>query len=221
MAALRSLPALLQALLAVDSQNTADDVFVEPSENILGGEVGASGCNVTHVSETPVAPVVDPANRIVTGPIVNGNGLTVEPCLFLGDGSEPAIAEGYYGELLDANSNPVKTFFYFLMEAEPNGAVANRGGLTTYEVSITRARCRNGDEIRIQGGVNVGDGTVTLTGFGFQPETVAVILDPVTGQGTYSHRGNIGTCPSEITATCDMGDGGDMEASVTADVSIR
>jgi hypothetical protein len=189
---------------ALGGVNTADDVFVEPSENIIGGECGGFGC--ASISGVPVVQLTD--SRIMAGPVVNGNGLQVSVTQIL-EGS-PAAAEGYYGTA----ANGVKTFYYFLMEAEGPLLAAN----SAYEISITRARCRDDDNIRILGGISATQGVVHIEGD--INEDVQIVVDEF-GQGTYSYRDDIsGNCPATVTVSY-TDNSGSAPAMATADTEIR
>jgi len=188
--------------------NTADDVFVEPAENIVGGVIISDGIGCLSdgcsVSGTPIKQLVD--SRIMAGGPVDPNGLTLSTITSGG----PAIAEGYFG-----NDG---VFYWFILETEGELAAA-RGG---YQISITRARCTHNKEMRVLGGTTApanGGGELTITGVNFNA-TVDIIVDPVTGESTYSIRDrDVGTCPSEIMVT--HGDETTGISTATSAVDIR
>ena len=211
----RSLPgfivvtAIINGLTAGDplnptGQNIAEDVFVEPAENVLLGEVTANdGINLS-VSGVALVRLED--TRIPSGAPIDANGLAIDLAT-TPVGSE-ASAEGYFGD--DG------IFHYFLIETvgEPV-ACAGTGCRPADAVSIARARCRDGDEIRVLGGVADVDGvlepSVFIEGFGTAP----VISDPATGEVTYSFRGTgVNVCPATVTVRYDS-------VSTTGDVDIR
>lgn len=211
----RSLPgfiggtAIINGLTAGDplnltGQNIAEDVFVEPAENVLLGEVTINdGVNLS-VSGVTLIRLDD--TRIPSGAPIDANGLAID--LATTQVGSEAAAEGYFGD--DG------IFHYFLIEAvgEPV-ACAGTGCRPADAVSIARARCRDGDEIRVQGGVADVDGelgaSVSIEGFGTAP----VISDPATGEVTYSFRGRgVNACPATVTVRYDA-------VSTTGDVDIR
>lgn len=178
------------AIITGDTTNgfsVATDVFVEPGENVLIGEISHNcstvACDGTgdqvFINGVEMGRITDA--RMLANPTANGTGLEVDMST-IAQGSSAAV-EGYYG--------PDNIFHYFLMEAE--------GGLVNPaidEVSISRARCRNGKDMRVLGGVSQTSGTVTIIDYGTTP----IIADAVTGLGTYSfRRNNINTCPSSVT----------------------
>lgn len=178
------------AIISGDSTNgwnVANDVFVEPSENVLMGEVTHSctsaACDSAgdqlFISGTEMVRIDDA--RMVANPAINGTGLEIDLSTVAQGGG--ASAEGYFGA--------DNLFHYFIIEAE--------GGLVNPaidEVSIARARCRDGKDMRVLGGVSQSSGTVTVINYGTTP----IIPDALTGLGTYSYRlNNINTCPESVT----------------------
>jgi hypothetical protein len=188
--------------------NTAVDVFVEPAENIVGGEVTTNLCSTAtcdgagesfSVSGTTMIRLDDP--RVPAGSAVNANGLIID--LTTTAIGSAAVAEGYYGA--------DNYFYYFALEAEGSPLVVGPADL----ISISRARCRDDNNIRVEGGVFDATGTftssVSIVGFGTAP----VIVDAVTGDGTYSYRGDIsGACPATVTSQY-------KEAYIDANVDIQ
>lgn len=202
--------AIINGLTAFDpgntlffGQNIAEDVFVEPAENVLLGEVTANpgdGVNL-EVSGVTLQQLDD--SRIPAGVPIDANGLAIN--LATTPLGAAAAAEGHFGD------NGV--FYYFLIETVGDSGCATCRPADA--VSVTRARCRDNDEIRVLGGVADVDGqlsaTVEIVNFGTAP----VILDPATGEITYSFRGNVnGACPATVTVDY-------AAASATADVDIR
>lgn len=167
--------------------NVAADIFAEPAENILIGEISHNCVTATcdgageqiFISGSEIAKISDV--RMLARPAVNGTGLEIDLST-VAQGS-PVAAEGYYG--------PDNLFHYFIIEAEGN--LINAAVDT---ISIARARCRNGKTMRIQGGVSQSSGVVTIINYGTTP----IVADAITGLGTYQfRRNNINTCPAEVT----------------------
>jgi len=190
--------------------NVAEDVFVEPSENVLLGEVSGNACftpscDAGGLTISGVTMVRLEDSRIPAGAPIDANGLAIDltttPVL------SEAAAEGYFVG---------NTFYYFALESVGQPVqCAGAGCRPADAVSIARSRCRDDDEIRVQGGVADVDGqlsaSVTIVNFGTAP----VIFDPATGEATYSFRGGInGNCPATVTVNYNL-------ASTTADVDIR
>jgi hypothetical protein len=203
--------AIINGLTANDPANItgldiAEDVFVEPAENVLLGEVSSQA--PFSISGVKMVQLTD--GRIPAGAAIDANGLIID--LATAPVGSAAAAEGYFGFAPDGTG----VFYYFLVEAEglPIGC-AGRGCRPADAVSIARSRCRDDDEIRVQGGVADVDGqlsaSVTIVNFGTAP----VIFDPATGEATYSFRDDInGNCPATVTVNYNL-------AVATTDVDIR
>jgi hypothetical protein len=192
----------------------ATDVFVEPSENVLIGNVTVSTCtnsvcagagNTLRIAGVRMTPIRDA--RMAVEPITNAFGFRVNltGANLVG---RSASAEGYFAR---------GRFWYFLMEVA-GAPLANRGR----EVSIQRAQCRDnagGIQLDVLGAVHTpatgrvqivdaNDGTV----FGGQN---AISAGGAFGAYTFRLRDNptFATCPTSVTARFGT-------AEATADVDI-
>jgi hypothetical protein len=174
---------------------TADDVFVEPAENVLIGVVTANSCSTTNcdgvgdslsVLGLPVSGLADP--RIAAGPIMNDFGFELDLRDHNAVGTT-AATEGYFGS--DA-------IFHYTGLSLGSAPLLNP---TTREVSIIRAQCRQRRgraELKVRGATHTpNSGTVTVVGFG----SAAVIPnadDPNFGLYNFA-RLAVGDCPTNIT----------------------
>jgi len=203
------------AIILGDTVTGAEDVFVEPAENVVLGELTANcmlgcadgnGVMEYYLALNGMKMVPNTDSRIPFIEAIDPNALVIS--LESAQVNQPAAAEGYYGE--------DNVFHFFALEAMGEPA-AGRGANA---ISISRAQCRNGREIRVQGGVFDADGVieaaVQIEGFG----NAAVALDPLTGELTYQLRVGInGNCPAQVTAT--YAETLDSTVSATADFEIR
>ncbi len=193
---------------ATATGNTADDVFVEPAENIIGGVISSDGIGCLSdgcsISGTPMKRLED--SRILAGDPVNPNGLAL---MTITNGG-PAIAEGYFGE--DG------VFYWFVLETEGELFAA----FNSYQISITRARCTHNKEMRVLGGTTApanGGDELTITGVNYNV-TADIFFDTATLESTYSLRDrDVGTCPPEVTTTYVDAQGN--SSTVTSIVDIR
>ena len=192
------------AIIIGDSEgpngNIAFDVFVEPAENVVLGVLqsvscgGAGHCDQTgdSVTVSGVTAYALTDSRIPAAPAIEGAGLTIDMNTALIGGL--AALEGYYAG---------GALYYFAMEAELDPALQSRPGegVSQNQVSVARARCRDGDEIRILGGVIDDDGNINgaidVLEIGDQSDAVPV-FDPATGVYTWSIRTDVGNCPETI-----------------------
>ena len=165
----------------------ADDVFSEPAENVVLGQVTSanctnSGCNqILNDGEDYFADYLIGNNGVVMLPIQDSRlaapDLLVDAFGFSLDlGADPnAIvgrefgAEGYYGDLnvrvdFDADDgvvDEVKALHYFLLTltgADP-ALLANPD---VAEIAVARAQCRDVDELEVRGGVHTALAEGTL-----------------------------------------------------------
>jgi hypothetical protein len=197
----------------------ADDVFVEPAENVIVGVVTEN-----------VPPVGEPVDNAPSGielqgvPVVflHDNRMPFDAvtdiCGFEIDSASltagiPASAEGYFGDRGDP------AFYAFLFEAE-GGTLVEEG----LQVSVTRARC-DGDGGRLEvigcSTVTAGDVRITAPGGGIVARADLEAGD--LGFGAYRARVDVedlpgGVCPSRVVARLTVG--GETAAD-PADVEVR
>lgn len=179
--------------LVINGVATPLTVFVEPSENVLLGEVTANGPDGLVVQGVPMVELNDP--RIPSDGVHNIFGFPILPSSIpVGTG---IAAEGYFAG---------GAFHHFLIEADAGTLVDTANPA----VSVTRARCVPGGELRVQGGAYLPDNATVevrnaLTGFVFG--TATAVPDPAApGFGAYLFRTSAtgaavnddGACPSEV-----------------------
>jgi hypothetical protein len=211
--------AIINGLTADDPANPlgvdfAEDIFVEPAENVLLGSVSFNGCGTAtcdgagdqlFISGVPMVRLAD--SRIPAGAPIDANALAIDltttPVL------SEAAAEGYFG-----NDN---NFYYFALETVGAPVSCGVNCRPSDAVSIARARCRDGREIQVSGGVADANGgaptslVVDIVDFGTAP----VIYDAALNEATYSARINInGACPASVTVNYKA-------ATVSGNVDIR
>lgn len=142
---------------------TAEDVFVEPAENVILGVVTANENGTFAINSVPVVLLADP--RMPAQPVRDVNGIEILlNSIPVGSG---ASTEGYF-----ANG----VFNAFLIEAD-QGTPVN----TTPQVTITRADARErtpnnrrGDDLEVRG-------TVTMTHLPLDVTTQSVSIFRVDG----------------------------------------
>jgi hypothetical protein len=194
----------------------ADDVFVEPAENVILGEITANNPPAIPVDNEPsgielqgVPIVFLHDNRMAFDAVKNTCGFEVDQASLV---DEPASVEGYLGQLDD-------NFYAFLMEVE--GGTLVEPGL---QVSITRARC-DGDGGRLEvlgcGTVTAGDVRISAPGQGIVARADLEAGDP--GFGAYRARVDVedlpgGVCPSRVSARLTVGG---ETATAAGDVEVR
>ncbi len=188
----------------------AQDVFVEPAENVLRGPLacttplrigGQAGCS----DGTELRPLTDA--RMPAGPIKNQFGFAINAAT-LTQGTFAAV-EGYYSEI-------DRVIHYHTLEIAGDAELAVQG----HQVSVQRANCRirggSRDEIEIRGGVTNGTRTalaantevqVTLAQRGGRTRTISVpvisSLD-APGFGSYTLQANnlnypVSGCPATVS----------------------
>lgn len=183
---------------------TADSVFLEPAENILGAAVTSDPADPLTVGGVSLEPTDDA--RIPHGPFNNAFGFAVDPdSVPAGTG---AVSEGY---LANNGSGIMK---YFAIEVEA-GDLVNAG---VVEVSIIRAQCIPGDpgeaiELKLIGSVHGAGGanapisivTITSTSGATNYGSVLPVVDVPPLFANYDFRVNNNAsftiCPSSVTAT--------------------
>lgn len=173
-----------------DNIRTAQDVFVEPAENVVVGVLTASNA----IEGMTFELIDDPR---IPSSATNEFGFDIALSSLVA--GAPAAIEGYYSAI-------DQIFHAFLVEVT-GGQLLNAG---VPEVSIQRAQCRQRDngqiEVEVIGGTHdPSSGTVTVTNptgtivYG----TANVVQDAVSPQfGTYRFRrraGGLGPCTNEIT----------------------
>jgi len=160
---------------------TADDVFVEPAENVVIGVVtrpdNELGCDIL-LEGVPLVFSEDPAmqdERMPFTTAINGSGFNIDPCSVRAGGV--AAVEGYYGD--DRNLH------IFLMESDD--ANIRTSGVTT---TIARASCDRG-KVEVRGSSTLISGKVVV--FDDRTEvqlgTADLIYDAVTVSSIYRFRG--------------------------------
>ena len=187
--------AIIEGTGDVGAGYTADSLFLEPAENILGAEVTTTVR--LSVSGVPLEATNDP--RIPNDPFTNAFGFEVDPTTVpVGRG---VVSEGYF------SNDGTGVMKYFAIEVEAGDLV--NAGVT--EVSITRAQCLEGDpgdpiELRVQGATHdPGTGSVLIVdtnnpGTVFGTEPVAADIPPF---GLYRFRlkddPTFTVCPTSVT----------------------
>jgi hypothetical protein len=177
---------------------TADSVFLEPAENILGAEITSTPGEPLAIGGVELSPTGDA--RIPAGPFTNAFGFEVDPLTVpLGTG---ATSEGY----LANDGSGVMQYFGIAVDA---GDLVN-AGMT--EVSIIRAQCLPGDlptepiELRVIGSVHdfPPTGSVTITSGATTFGAVVPVADtPPFASYSFRLRNDPGftVCPTSVTAT--------------------
>ncbi len=176
---------------------SADSVFLEPAENILGAATTSLPGESLQVAGVALSPTGDA--RIPNGPFTNVFGFEVDPdSVPQGSG---VVSEGY----LSNDGSGVMNYFAI----EVDGGTLVNAGIT--EVSISRAQCQedpgNPIELRVQGAVHdFAPSDVSITDGGSQVPfgTVTPVAD-VAPFGVYSFvlRGDAAftVCPTSVSAT--------------------
>jgi hypothetical protein len=193
----------------------AADVFVEPAENVVLGEITANDPPAVPVENEPSGielqgslPIVFIAdNRMAFEHVTNVCGFEVDPAS-LTPGT-PAGVEGYFGQRDD-------NFYAFLMEAE-GGTLVDPG----LQVSLTRARCDETGRLEVRGCGTAGlDVRITAPGEGVVARADLEVGDA--GDLEYRARVDVadlpsGVCPARVVAR--LTDNG-VTATARADVAI-
>ena len=176
---------------------SADFVFLEPAENILGAATTSLPGESLQVGGVAMNPTGDA--RIPNGPFTNVFGFEVDPTS-VPQGSG-VVAEGY----LSNNGSGVMN--YFAIEVD-GGTLVNAGST---EISITRAQCQedpgNPIELRVLGAIHdfaLSNVSITDAGSAVSFGTVTPVAD-VSPFGVYSFilkgDANFTVCPSSVAAT--------------------
>ncbi len=179
---------------SVASVNTADSLFMEPAENILGADVTSTPPDAIAIAGVPMVPISDV--RLLAGPVTNDFGFEVDPATV--PSGVDAVAEGYF------SNDGSGAFQYFALTAS-GGDILNPG---VTEVSVIRAQCRAGAtpadpiELRVLGGVHdPAGGTVTIRDWGPTTFGTVTAVADVPPFGVYDFRVRTGftVCPSSVT----------------------
>jgi hypothetical protein len=181
---------------AVAGVNTADDMFLEPAENILGADITSIPPAPIEVGGVLMNAIMDA--RLPADPIANLYGFEVDPATVPTGGD--ATAEGYF-------SNDGSGVFQYFGLAVTGGDILNPG---VTDVSITRAQCRAGVNpgdpinLRVLGGVHdPAVGTVTVKDYG--PTTFGTVLTiaDIPPFGLYTFKvvtdPSFTICPASVT----------------------
>ena len=205
---------------------TAEDIFVEPAENVVVGIITDGSCadadcsaptDFLEILGASLLRLTDP--RIPANAPANAFGFAIDLSQGAPIGSLASV-EGYFGQVaVPPNLNPA--IHYFILEAE--GGVLRNPNIP--EVSILRAQCRERDrgiELSVLGAVHtpadavveISD-TVRGTVFG----SVAAIVDaadPVFGSYDFDLSDNLNflICPDSVTVRVPG-------AEAVADVDVR
>ncbi|OGI35665.1 MAG: hypothetical protein A2259_01350 [Candidatus Moranbacteria bacterium RIFOXYA2_FULL_43_15] len=190
----------------------AEDIFVEPAENVAVGVITGGSCTDANCSApadfleilgAPLLRLTDP--RIPAKPPANAFGFAIDLSQGTPIGS-PASVEGYFGQVaVSPNADPA--IHYFILETDV-GVLRNPG---IAEVSILRAQCRERDrgiELSVLGAVHtpadavveISD-TVRGTVFG-SIAAISDVTDPVFGSYDFDLRDDLNflVCPDSVTA---------------------
>ncbi|MDH4254733.1 MAG: hypothetical protein OEX13_09435 [Gammaproteobacteria bacterium] len=168
----------------------ADDLFVEPAENVVIGVItsvaNSDGMFSCEMSLEGVPLVFSDDSRMPAGTAINGTGFDIYPCSAIPGDS--AAVEGYFGEL-DGSLH------IFAFESDDADIISTASGTTT----ITRASCDRGRlEVRGSSTLFAGQAVVFDDDDNIQLGSTALQLDPVTNTGSYRFRANVGGCPLNV-----------------------
>ena len=219
--------AIIIGTVAANGIVTAEDVFVEPAENVMLGILTANNAGALSINGVPIVMLNDP--RMPANPVQDVNGIAIIPASIpVGTG---ASAEGYF-----ANG----VFNAFLVEAEQGTPV-----ISTPQVTITRAlgreripNIRRGDEVEVRGSCTtthapaattqsiivyrIDGATQTLLGTG-----TATVDPALPGVANFVFRVTtppsndpiLGTCPTTVRVVNNSV--GANNASATSAVEVR
>jgi hypothetical protein len=220
--------AIISGQILPDGSFVADDVFVEPAENVLRGTL--TGVNPFRIGVVELRALTDP--RMPSGPLTNQfgfeiDGVSLQPGVFAASG-------GYF-------SRSDNVLYYHTLDLEGNTRLLNSGN----QVSIQRAQCRirggGRDEIEVRGGVTNGSpnttpvrlaaGTqvsLTLLQRGGQSRTLTVpatVALDFRGYGSYVIRASnlnfpVRGCPDTVTVSSQLS-GAALANSPAFEVSAR
>jgi hypothetical protein len=220
--------AIIIGTVAASGVVTAEDVFVEPAENVMLGVVTANNAGALSINGVPITMLNDP--RMPAKPVQDVNGIAIIPASIpVGTG---ASAEGYF-----ANG----VFNAFLVEAE-QGTPVNVAPQVTITRALGRERTpnnRRGDEVEVRGSVTTthaapGVTTQTVRIFRIDGTTQTVLgtatatVDPLTpGVATFVFRVTtpatnnaiLGVCPTTVRVVNISA--GANNASSTSPVEVR
>lgn len=170
--------AIVTGTVAPSGVITADDVFVEPAENVILGVITANNAGALSINTVPIVMLNDA--RIPALPVRDVNGVVIIPASI--PVGTRASAAGYF-----ANG----VFNAFLVEAGA-GTPVNQTPQVTITLAIARERNANrGDDVEVRGSVttfHVATGVTTQTVRIFRVDgttqtllgTATATLDPLT-----------------------------------------
>ncbi|WP_346290321.1 hypothetical protein [Sphaerothrix gracilis] len=165
----------------------ADDVFVEPAENVVLGTVGPGLSTILDV------PVVFLTDSRIPSTAINSFGFEIDPADV--QGGEFGGVEGYFaGGTL------------YVHTAEVDGPIPPASNPDQPQVSVLRVRCDPGGRIEVRGGAYVPSGNAnntivvrnldTRTNFGSTQAEPDEEGSPQFGE--YRFREDVETCPNRI-----------------------
>jgi len=182
--------AIINGISSLAGGFTGADLFVEPAENVVLGIITANTACDIRIEGVPLKRLADA--RLPFGKAINGNGFEIDYCTSRVGGA--AAVEGYFAG---------DTLYVFAYESDDADPISTVG-----ETSINLAKCGRG-RMEVRGATTANTGEVTVSNNDTIPPTplgtAGIDLDPVTNQGTYRFRQNVGACPSE--ARVDSPDG--------------
>jgi len=173
--------AIINGSSTVGGDFVADDLFVEPAENVVLGIITANDNCALSLQGVPLVMVAD--GRMPAGDAVNAAGFQVDYCQTPVGGA--AAIEGYYSG---------GALYVFAFESDDAPVLSGDGVVT-----ISRAQC-SGNRLEVRGSTTAGSGQVTVSDAdeGSVFGTTGIVRDAVTGTGTYRFRQNVGACPSNV-----------------------
>jgi hypothetical protein len=171
----------------------AEDVFVEPAENVV---VGSLTAGATRIVNTPLVSLGND-NRIPAN-IINAYGFKVDQAAI--PAGALAGVEGYFAD--------GKLYFHTLEVDAPIPPAINP---TVAQVAVLRAQCDPGGRLEIRGGAYGPSGIAGNTIRVFRPNgtslgtTNAAVDDPLFPQfGLYRFRTGINNCPAEVDVSMTL-----------------
>ena len=220
--------AIISGQILADGSYVADDVFVEPAENVLRGTLTA--VNPFRIGVVELRALTDP--RMPSGPLTNQFGFEID---------EASLQPGVFAASGGYFSRSDNVLYYHTLDIEGNARLRNPGN----QVSIQRAQCRirggGRDEIEVRGGVTNGTPnttpvrlaagtqlTLTLAQRGGLSRTLTVpatVALDFPGYGSYVIRATnlafpVRGCPANVTVSSQI-NGVTLATSAEFEVSAR
>jgi len=220
--------AIISGQILADGSYVADDVFVEPAENVLRGALTA--VNPFRIGVVELRALTDP--RMPSGPLNNQFGFEID-----GASLQPgtfAAAGGYF-------SRSDNVLHYHTLDIQGNARLRIPGN----QVSVQRAQCRirggGRDEIEVRGGVTNGSPNTTPVPLAAGTQLTLILQQragtrrtltvPATvaldfpGYGSYVIRANnlafpVTGCPGTVTVSSQI-NGVTLATSAEFEVSAR